>query len=147
MVPDALSLIGLAGNIVQFLDFGFKLVSKGHEIYRSSEKVSIQHFELTSTTNDLRLVTDQSAKGLSFSQPDVYPIEDEEPLIKLGKTCSEVANKLLVLLDAIRVVSTDGKYRNGGVSGRRSTRFGPMIKSEASSKDWSLSEDNWIHIH
>lgn len=45
----------------------------------------IQHFELTSTTNDLRLVTDQLAKGLSFSQPNVYPTEDEEPLIKLGK--------------------------------------------------------------
>lgn len=33
MVPDALSLISLAENIIQFLDFGFKLVSKGHEIY------------------------------------------------------------------------------------------------------------------
>lgn len=33
---EILAAIGLAGNIIQFVDFGGKLISKTAEIYKSS---------------------------------------------------------------------------------------------------------------
>jgi len=35
-MAEALAAIGLAGNIVQFVDFGTKLVLKGQELYQSA---------------------------------------------------------------------------------------------------------------
>ena len=49
---DPITAIGLAGNVVQFVDFGFKLISNGVELYRNS--TLIEHAQLRDQARQLK---------------------------------------------------------------------------------------------
>jgi len=48
---ETLTIIGLVGNIVQFVDFSGKLISKSTEIYRSSEGALAENIDTEKATN------------------------------------------------------------------------------------------------
>jgi hypothetical protein len=50
---DPLSALSLAGNIVQFVDFGLKLLSGAVELYKSPSGTLAAHHELELVTTDL----------------------------------------------------------------------------------------------
>src|SRR6266566_2274950 len=54
---DILVAIGLAGNIIQFVDFGGKLISKTAEIYKSSTGALVENVDIETATNNLVLLS------------------------------------------------------------------------------------------
>ena len=46
MALEGLAALALAGNLIQFVDFGRKLFSKSRELYRSSQDLSSENAEL-----------------------------------------------------------------------------------------------------
>ncbi|KAH8593157.1 hypothetical protein B0O99DRAFT_689061 [Bisporella sp. PMI_857] len=58
MDPYSLAAVGLAGNIVQFIDFGAKLPSKANQIRKEGSTTENVHLEIV--TKDLSLYTDSS---------------------------------------------------------------------------------------
>jgi hypothetical protein len=54
MVLDALTAVGLVGNVVQFVDFSCKLFSQTRRIYNSSSGVSIDTEDTLTLTHDLQ---------------------------------------------------------------------------------------------
>jgi hypothetical protein len=46
MVLDALSVVSLAATIIQFVDFGSKIVSKGYHLYESTDGVLPEYARL-----------------------------------------------------------------------------------------------------
>jgi hypothetical protein len=54
---DPFSAIGLAGSIVGFLDFGFKLLSKAREIQASASGTAAGNENLASLTHHFQRVT------------------------------------------------------------------------------------------
>jgi hypothetical protein len=74
MVLDPLTAIGLAGNIVQFIDFSLTIVSKASEIRQSADGVPRENHDLEIVTKNLVAIT---ARLTNSVRPP------EEPLISL----------------------------------------------------------------
>ena len=50
---DPISALGIAGNIVQFIDLGLNVASKGKHIYRSGDGTLSEYRDLELLTSDL----------------------------------------------------------------------------------------------
>ena len=58
-MAETLALIGLAGNIVQFVDFGINFVSKSVAIYHSADRALKENVTLEAITTDVKLLSGQ----------------------------------------------------------------------------------------
>jgi len=103
MVLDALSALGVAGNVVQFVQFSGSLISRAVELYRSSTGLLAQHEELLASAHSLK----QNARGLVGSGSGSLTAgfgasEDDISLYNLTALCDELADKLIALLDDLK---------------------------------------------
>lgn len=106
---DPLTAIGLASAIVQFVDFGSKLISETKELSHSVDGSSTQNEERQAVTEDLR----ELCKNLSSSQsraPSAKPSTDELALLELSGSCKVVADELVAVLEKLRVKSAHEKW-------------------------------------
>jgi flagellar motility protein MotE (MotC chaperone) len=104
---DPMSALSLAGNIVQFVDFSSKIVSKGRRIYLSAEGALPKNLELEVVANDLsQLAARLRTDGLNKATPS----EEETSLKIISDECSKIAKELLKRLDKLKVKS-DAKHR------------------------------------
>ena len=102
MVLDPLTALGLAANVVQFLDYGSKILSKAFELYK--EGSSAEHDHLNEITQSLKNMT------LSFlsNLPSGRPTDHQKGLADLATSCTRDAQELLDLIGELRVT---GKHR------------------------------------
>ena len=89
---EALAAVGLAGNILQFLDFTHDTISKSRQIRTSISGTLKEHADLKGLTADLK---DLSGR-LQTSSVDLV-------LEQLCSRCREVADELLEALESLRV--------------------------------------------
>jgi N-terminal domain on NACHT_NTPase and P-loop NTPases len=101
---DILATIGLVGNIVQFVDFGSKLVSKSAKLYRSSEGALEENIDTETATNHLLLLNDK-LKDAATSTGDTT-------LKDLCEACHTVARELLEALDKVKVKGKQQKWKS-----------------------------------
>jgi hypothetical protein len=107
MVLDPMSALSLAANIVQFVDFTSKIVSKGRRIYLSKCGALPKNLELEVVTNDLsRLAESLRNDGISTGTMS----EEETSLQTMCDECSKIAEELLRRLEKLEVKS-DAKQR------------------------------------
>ncbi|KAF7927551.1 uncharacterized protein EAE98_005933 [Botrytis deweyae] len=99
---DPLTSISLASAIVQFIDFGSKLVADGREIYENGTLT--YHQELDLITKDLQTLTEEIELRLV---PATTILADELALRELAIKAKELADQLLTVLDTVK--STDGQ--------------------------------------
>ncbi|PVI03076.1 hypothetical protein DM02DRAFT_698828, partial [Periconia macrospinosa] len=108
---DPFSALSLAGNIVQFLDFGQKLLSKGKEIYKSAEGTTTTHIELELIYDDLWAVSDKLAARAPPS-PANYSSDNltdyrlsivDDQISQLATSCQTLAQELLSIVRELRV--------------------------------------------
>ena len=104
---DALTAIGLAANILQFIDFGIKLVSKGNQIYRSGDGTLPENHDLAVVTNDLLLIQTKLTKHLRPQGLSSCLDEDDQALEKLAVASNKLA---LQLLGRLNRVKAQGRY-------------------------------------
>jgi hypothetical protein len=87
---EALAAISLAGNILQFVDTGAKVVSVATEIYKSSSGSLQEHEELEVIAKDLEQQSSTLNSALDTSR---------DPLVgKLLTSCKTIASELTVVL-------------------------------------------------
>jgi hypothetical protein len=53
---DPLTALSIAGNVIQFVDFGCKVFSKGVEIFQSAQGSTVVHDELEDITTDVSIM-------------------------------------------------------------------------------------------
>ena len=107
MVLDPKSALSLAANIVQFVDFTSKVVSKGLRIYLSADGALAKNLELEVITNDLSRL----AKRLRHDGVSPAGLSDEERSLQtMSEDCSKIAGELLKRLEKLKVKS-DVKQR------------------------------------
>ncbi|KAI1212160.1 uncharacterized protein F4807DRAFT_450400 [Annulohypoxylon truncatum] len=95
---DPFSAIGLAGNIITFLDFGYKLLSKSKAIYKSTSGTTALNNKLASETQQLQGVT----AGLQMPGL-VGSLSDQEiALEQLAAECSIVSSDLTALINDLK---------------------------------------------
>ena len=104
---DPLSAVGLAGNVVQLLDFGLKLIEKSKDIYASAEGIEIRNIELEHITQNLvslnRRLRNRSSRVCAFAIN-----EDERALESLTHQCNAVGEALIAALEKAKVT---GKHK------------------------------------
>jgi hypothetical protein len=99
---DPFTAIGLAGNIIEFIDFGFEVVSVAREIYGSNSGA-------TSENKDLEFLTSKGhnlALNLQPKKPKSQMTDDECNLNNLAVECTRLSHDLLALLRDLRARKT-----------------------------------------
>ncbi|EUC31138.1 hypothetical protein COCCADRAFT_6931 [Bipolaris zeicola 26-R-13] len=99
---DPFTAVGLAGNVVQFVDFACKLFSEARELKTSMTGQSAAQLELQTTCNYLNTFTRQ----LSTSHFDANPqnlASGEKAIVDLAASCKSTADELLALLQKLQV--------------------------------------------
>ncbi|KAJ4983048.1 hypothetical protein SVAN01_11464 [Stagonosporopsis vannaccii] len=128
---DPLTAVSLVGTILQFIDFGSKLVSEGKELYHSTTGALEDNIRIADVTSDLRAlcVPIQSA-SLTYSgrARGIAQIHQHE-LQKLATACMQVADKLMPILEGLQV-APNASHKTWHVI-RQSIR-GAMHKEEIS---------------
>ena len=95
MDPVSLAVVGLAGNVVQFVDFGCRILAKTRKIHRDGRVV--EHKDLQLVTVDLIQYIKKIEEGLIMQQPGLA-ISEEADLVDIIHGCLDVANELVQAL-------------------------------------------------
>ena len=108
---DPFSALSLASNIVQFVDFGYKLTSNSLEIYKSAKGASSANEELEFITKDLNEI----CIGLGKPVDRTYGLlasDSEKALLPLTQSCRDLAKKFLDALEDLRVKGGRRKWES-----------------------------------
>jgi hypothetical protein len=101
---DPFTAISLAGNLVAFLDVGFRLLSKAKEIHSSTSGASSDNENLDSMTHRLQEVTSRLQSPISDSKST-----EQKALYQLALECHGLSDKLLQLLDELKAKNPKSK--------------------------------------
>ena len=110
---DPLTALSLAGNVIQFIDFSSKLVSKGREIYRSTDGALRDNLEIEIVTADFtkvvqRLMKHSGSETVATVATAISTDDTELELRQICEMCRSVATEFLAKLQAVKVT---GKHR------------------------------------
>ena len=102
----ALTAIGLAGNVVQFVDYALKIVCKGSEAYNSVSGVTNENLGIERVTSELRASVEKLSSSLSNCsiQKDGQSVNGEDAgLVEIAQSCGKIAASLINRLDTFKV--------------------------------------------
>lgn len=111
---NPLDAVSLASAIVQFVDYGSKLIGSGLEIYRSASGVTEEHLHSETVTLHLKDLSGKiSDKKVTFSSglSTVAHAHDDGNLCVLAARTVDIAKELLECLDGLKI-SQDVKFRS-----------------------------------
>ncbi len=109
MVLDPLSAIGLAGNVIQFIDFGCSILAEARENYRSASGTSEENIELGNVAESLH----QFTVRLQHSKDGQNPLTGtDEAFMKVLESCQGVADELLQAAQRLKVKDGPNKRWN-----------------------------------
>jgi hypothetical protein len=98
---DPLAALSLAGNIIQFIDFGSGLLSTTKQLYKSSAGSLTAHDEIELVTTDLsNLITKLKQDPMGGEPRSLRRVCDE---------AADVASQIVTKLGEMKV--KEGKYR------------------------------------
>ena len=125
MALEGFAALGVASNIVQFVEFGCRLFSQSKELYRSSNGLANEAVELENITQSLRHLSDNlMVEHSGWNQPlsndnqtssddfDVELEDDDEPeLTLIARSCKKIADELSEALNQLRVKDPGKKWQ------------------------------------
>jgi hypothetical protein len=118
---DPMSALSLASSVVQFVDFGIKLVSEGVELYEKGTLAN--NDEIEQITRDLTQLTEEltATPQVALDHARIVtkpPSRDELALQELACSCKLLGDQLLNILDGLK----PQKSHNGLESFRKALR-------------------------
>ncbi|CAG8948956.1 hypothetical protein HYFRA_00002084 [Hymenoscyphus fraxineus] len=99
---DPLAALSIAGTIVQFVDYGTRLLSNTHELYRSSTGTLEANNLLELVTIDLQALITKLRASISVQGAD----QEELSFQRLCDQAAQVAQELLGRLDNLKIKSS-----------------------------------------
>jgi hypothetical protein len=103
---DPLIALSVAGTIIQFVDFGIKILKHGSTLYHSSTGLLPVHEEIELVATDLAELTARLSRSLRIGGKggvETRLVEEEKALEGLCASCSKVARELFEKLARLRV--------------------------------------------
>ena len=98
---DPITALGIAGNIVQFLDFSISLVGKAHDIYKSPDGTLAGNLDVAKVAETIRILQFKLQSG---KRSDVgYDSEIKGLLEGMCSSCDETAKELLDVLETLKM--------------------------------------------
>ena len=108
---DPLTAISLASCIVQFTDFGIKLVKGSFELYHSVHGANAERSSLEFKTIHLQRLADKIIVPLEQNDGGGPASKDERVLEDLATICKTIALDLLSVLEDFKVKKSPGLGR------------------------------------
>lgn len=136
---DPLTALGVAGNIVQFVDFTVKLMSKSHELYKSTDGALVGNKDLEAIAANLNRLTERLRTDMNrhllppvkviklrddvsskyAERERALKLQDYTPEnraeIELGEInakCGDVAGDLISILRMFKVEGKNNKWKS-----------------------------------
>ena len=98
---DPMTALGLAGNVVQFVDFSIKLLGDAHEIHKSAQGSLQENLDVEKVTEIIRTLQmklrTQDGDNINANG------KAENSLERLCLSCDETAEELLEALEKLKV--------------------------------------------
>ena len=109
---EPLTALGLASNVIQFVDFTSKLISTAHTLYVSADGTTAENAELEAVTKHIRALADNACPP-SLAPNNTSPqTESPDALHDLAKQCRDVADELLLLLASFSVQGRPSTWKS-----------------------------------
>lgn len=102
---DPITALGIAGNVVQFIDFGIKATSKTREIRKNAKRMTVADADLEFVTKDLVALNAQLYASVGSSS-------EAEALEELCGRCAKTAGELLSALQTFTVQGKKTKWKS-----------------------------------
>nr|XP_036580328.1 uncharacterized protein CTRU02_09558 [Colletotrichum truncatum]KAF6788240.1 hypothetical protein CTRU02_09558 [Colletotrichum truncatum] len=98
---DPFAALGLAAAIIQFVEFGAKIVATSREIYVSSSGLTQEHETLDEICSHLCVLVDDIDDAADAADKPRHRIEEEGALKKLSERCKSTALELQRVLNGL----------------------------------------------
>ena len=108
---DPLTAISLASSIVQFTDFGIKLVTGTIELYHSADGLSGERSNLEHRITLVRKYAETIILSSQDNGDDDPASENDKELGGIAASCKQMASDLLSVLDDLKVKKPAGPGR------------------------------------
>lgn len=105
---DPITILNIAGNIVQLVDFAIKVVSKGYKIHWSADGSTPENHDLETVANDLVLIQTKLRHSLHPLDATAPLSDEDQALADLTATSIEVA---AALLEKLNMIKAQGRFR------------------------------------
>jgi hypothetical protein len=105
---DPITALGVAGNIIQFLDFGLKLTSKADEIYKSTNGT-------LSENNGMEVLAEGLAKVTTRLEASCWMATGNDELEDICRRCTLAADELLGALKNMKLEGNKIKVKSAQV--------------------------------
>jgi len=103
---EPFSALSVAASVIQFVDYGTRVIAKAREMYTSADGALSANVEIENTTNrlqelsgSLRASLRQGDEGFQLAPLD----QAETALDKICKECIEISKKLISSLEKLRL--------------------------------------------
>ena len=103
---DPLTALSLAGNVVQFVQFGCTLAAKAHEVYSSDSGTSEESLEMESVTSRLLGTVHDLESHLASVGSSTFPdtiSKSSRRLLEIADACKMIAEDILRRLEAMKI--------------------------------------------
>ena len=100
---DPLTALGLASNIVQFVDYSSKLISTTRKIYNSASGAKEEYIELELLARNIRELAERAKSGPRTASYVNGAVKETDVLLDLSNQCIEVSSQLLSVLESVKV--------------------------------------------
>jgi hypothetical protein len=97
---DPVTALGIASSVVQFVDFGSRLLSKTAQVHKAG--TTYDHINPEAITEDLRRVTEGLAIDLHKSSTQGELTSPEQNVQQLCQECSQISSQLLSALASLK---------------------------------------------
>jgi hypothetical protein len=106
---DPLTALSVAACVVQFVDYGTKLLSKGRELYKSVDGALSENIDLEEASSRLKVLSSDLQKSLRGGDQGAVNKRDQA-LETICNGCIEVSEDLTVRLKKL-MLHSDQKHR------------------------------------
>jgi hypothetical protein len=103
---DPLSALSVAANVVQFVGYGINIVSKGNQLYKSSDGALGENVQLETASIRLQKLTRTLQGSLNQARRGVQTAslaETDQELEKICDACVAVSKELVDKLEKLKV--------------------------------------------
>ncbi|KAI2471577.1 hypothetical protein F4781DRAFT_386700 [Annulohypoxylon bovei var. microspora] len=102
---EAVAVVGLISNVLQFVDLGYKLLSKSKEIYVAGNEEIRSNKDLRFMTQEMKRLSQSLAKGGPMS----HITHDEQALLRLAAECERWSDDMLAFLAHLKNPNPESK--------------------------------------
>lgn len=112
MPLDPLTAVSLAGTLIQFVDFGSKLISRTQELCRSVNSSLPVNEELDLVIQTLLKLVAKLQRPQNSDLLAEFDADDYQSLVELCSSCVQVAEVIISKLESLKIKGRPRKWRS-----------------------------------